>query len=357
MSRPFTSLPGSSQRVVRHPADHVMTEQDKAEVRCGKALWFIGSVIAKMVLIFRTFATTEFFVFLVARKENPYLIEQLIIPEQFANAAAVLAPGRAVLRASRQARALGGTIVCAAHSHASMSVFSSSIDVEFMRQLSEEGTGWSSAQPCTAEGQVAPQPPARHGEPAALPVFEVLFPDRPGLSLRIAANRSGLCAADFAASLTCHEPLQVSAFLTFNAAGDRFMPLLKVTRCPLCRATTHEEATADVAIHVIGPEAIGQQERRELLALAEQCAPRRSISRYAMYGPNNYASWQPMDAASPFDSRIDQSADITTRGTSTAFVVTRHGQSQRVSAEVMEEAAYLCPRLAQALGWQDGPGE
>jgi proteasome lid subunit RPN8/RPN11 len=331
----------------------MMTEEDQAEVCCGKSLWLLGSVLAKMLLLFRTFATTEFFVFLVARKDNPYLICDLIIPEQFANSSAVLAPGRAVLRANREARAQGGSIVCAAHSHASMSVFSSSIDVAFMRQLSEEGVGWASLRPVIAEGQVVPQLPAGNAASSALPVFEVLFPDCPGLSLRIAANRPGLSAEDFSASLNYHEPVQVSAFLTLNAAGDRFMPTFKVARCALCRATTHEEATANVKIHLVGPAAIGQQERRELLATAERRAPSRSMPYSPTHQSSGYYARTPAGSAAPFHHQVDQSLDASAPGTSTDFLVWRHGRSHRVLAEVLEEAAYLCPKLAEALGWQE----
>jgi hypothetical protein len=34
------------------------------------------------------------------------------------------------------------------------------------------------------------------------------------------------------------------------------------------------------------------------------------------------------------------------------FAVTRHGVTRYVDAVVMEEAAFYCPRLAQALGWE-----
>jgi hypothetical protein len=344
MSRSLTNLPASVQRVVHHLADYTITEEDKAEIRSGTALWFLGSVMAKLLLIFRMFPTTEFFVFLVARKEDPYVIEEVIIPEQFANSAAVLTPGRAVLRAGREARTRGGIIVAAAHSHAAMPVFSSSLDVEFMRQLSDEAAGWSSSQSFGAKGRVAVPLPVSNGDPATLPRFEVTFPERPGLSVRITSGRSDLSVDDLAVSLTYDEPTHVSAFLTFNAAGDRFMPLFKVTRCPFCNGTTHEEATSAVAIHVIGPEVLGQRERRETLAAAERHTPHHSVPSHLTYGSKKFSSWQPTDY-------VDQHAS--TSGTSTAFVVSRHGQSRRVAAEVLEEAAYLSPRLAEALGWQD----
>ena len=103
---PLIRLNAVQQPVVRHEADYEMSEHDKALVSQGKALYYLGESIAKIKLLFKTFRTTEYMVYLLALMDNPHLIVDILIPrEQFANSAAVHATGETVLRANREARA------------------------------------------------------------------------------------------------------------------------------------------------------------------------------------------------------------------------------------------------------------
>ena len=328
-----TSLPWTAQQVMRDPADYEMTAHDKALVSQGKAFWILGSALAKIKLICASLRTTELMVFFLAKKDNPYQVVDVLIPkEQFANSAAVLATGGVVLRANREARAMGCIIVAAAHSHALMSVFSSSTDLEYMRQLNEEEVGYSSQTASTLIGRLADVRETAAVQCSGARIFEARFDDQPLVSIEIATNREDLAPGDLKVSLTCRESLQISSFQTFNADGDWFAPAYKISRCPWCRSITREATETDVAIHVVGEEVLGHRERQEFLAQTEQRAPRHGVPY------NQYHQ--------PFPGRHAGSAGPTD------FVIWRHGKPHHLSAEVVEEAAYRCGAFAEAMGWQ-----
>ena len=168
--------------------------------------------------------------------------------------------------------------------------------------------------------------------------------------------REDLSPEDLSVSLKCREPLQVSSFLTFNAAGEYFMPSYKVSRCPWCQAVTRREAATDVLINIIGQEVLGHRERQEFLALAEQRFPRYGMPYYYSYQSQyGYSSWKSNEPNWLPEPGSGAEANYAGPAKPAAFVIWRHGQSQHVSAEVMEEAAYLCPALAEALGWRTQP--
>ena len=76
----------------------------------------MGQCIAKIKLLFKTFRNTEYMIYLLAFRDNPYLVVDVLIPqEQFANSSAVHATGETVLRANREARARNCIIVCGPH--------------------------------------------------------------------------------------------------------------------------------------------------------------------------------------------------------------------------------------------------
>ena len=328
-----TSLPWTAQQVMRDPADYEMTAQDKTLVSQGKAFWILGSALAKIKLICASLRTTELMVFLLAKKDNPYQVVDVLIPkEQFANSAAVLATGGVVLRANREARAMDCIIVAAAHSHALMSVFSSSTDLEYMRQLNEEEVGYSSQTETTLVGRLADLRETAAAQCSGAQIFEARFDDQPLVSIEIATNREDLAPGDLKVSLTCRESLQISSFQTFNADGDWFAPAYKISRCPWCRSITREATETDVAIHVVGEEVLGHRERQEFLAQTEQRAHATACHITSTINP---LPGRHAGSARPAD-----------------FVIWRHGKSHHISAEIIEEAAYRCDALAKAMGWQ-----
>jgi len=349
-----TSLPAVDQQVMSNPADYEMTEKDKTLVSQGKAFWILGSALAKMKLICKTFRTTELMVFLLAQKNNPYQIVDILIPkEQFANSSAVLTSGEVVLRANREARTMGCIIVGAAHSHALMSIFSSSTDLEYMRQLNEEEVGWSSQIPTMSLGRLIALTKTDAALCSTAQIFEAQFDAYPLVSVEIGTNRGDISPEDLNVSLTCREPLQVSSFQTFNSDGDWFMPVYKISRCPWCRSVTREETETDVVINIIGEEALGHHERQEFLAQAEQRVPRHGVPYYQYHQPQyGYNSWKtnkPDWLSRPQYSSPSGYADSAKL---TDFVIWRHGQSHRISAEIMEEASFRCRALAEAMGWE-----
>ncbi|MGA2059637.1 MAG: hypothetical protein ABSG67_04075 [Thermoguttaceae bacterium] len=343
-----------AQQVIRHPADYEITDGDKSFVSQGKALWILGSALAKIKLICRTFRSMELMVFLLAKKNNPYQIVDILIPkEQFANSSAVLTTGQVVLKANREARAMDCIIVGAAHSHALMSVFSSSTDLEYMRQLNEEEVGWSAQIPVISTGRLLDRPNAGAASSSAGQIFEAVFEDHPRVSVKIETNRADFSPEDLKVSMKCREPLQVSSFQTFNADGDYFMPAYKILRCPWCHGVKHEEAVTDVAIHIIGEEVLGHRERQEFLAQAEQRMPRHGVPYYQYNNPQyGYNSWRTNEPGWSPKLQYNSPGEHACSAKPAEFVIWRHGQSRSISAEIMEEAAYRCGALAKAMGWR-----
>ena len=111
-----------------------------------------------------------------------------------------------------------------------------------------------------------------------------------------------------------------------------------------------------VRVHVIGAEELSEEEQSELIAELGRKAPRSwRFREQGEWGQSDLqealAEPEPADAATePEDGDEAETAE---------FVVSRRNERVgSVPAAVLEEAAYRCPALARALGWdQDETAE
>jgi len=342
--------------IVAHDADYRITPDDRAAIRAGKALFFAGRALAKADLVCAKQGGREILWYWVARRACPWVVEDLLLPDrQQATAGTCYASPEMVLAVSRCARRSGWLILGAGHSHGHLGVFSSSVDLELMSQLAAERVGFASRTQRMVAGSVAKQneaPTADDSEEADRPpvaVFEITFDDDPDVWLTVAA-RADLPDGALDAKLHLVHRHQASFFTTHNAEGDRYFPVHHVTACLHCGTRLEDHTSEDVEIHVIGPETLTEDEETDLIAELEQKAP-RGAAFAERWGWRQVEMHPTVEAGSPEPPQApeDESAE-----TPADFFVYRHGRREgKVPAPVLEEAAYRCPALARALGWDE----
>jgi len=70
------------QRVVTHPVEYQLTDDDRVDVRNGQAVFFTGEVLAKAECICRELGDREALWYYAASSRNTCVIEEVIIPKQ-----------------------------------------------------------------------------------------------------------------------------------------------------------------------------------------------------------------------------------------------------------------------------------
>lgn len=255
----------SAQELRRHPADYRLTPADIAAVCEGQALFFTGSVLAKAHHLCLRADTTEIIWYFVAADSEPYLLIDLIVPEQDVSSGSCAASARGVLRANRLARSRRQVIKAAGHSHGQLRVFTSVTDDDLMQDLWREGVGYASANTRRLTGAVTVVRAADGRQH-----LTVQFKDHPALRLDLTVPE-GVTADQVGACVSWPEQSRLTTcFSTHNSSGDRIFPVQIGVSCPSCGQRIRRAVTREALVHVVGPETISRAERAELDAMFEE---------------------------------------------------------------------------------------
>ena len=152
---------------------------------------------------------------------------------------------------------------------------------------------------------------------------------------------------------------QVSFFTTHNADGDAYFPVHHVTSCLHCGTRLEDYSSEDVEVHVVGPEELTEQEESDLVAELKEKAPRGGFFQERWgWGQKQSELHQPVATYELADENPDCDRDKAEQreNPSDFFVYRRGDRVGKVGAAVLEEAAYRCPALARALGWDGHDG-
>lgn len=347
------------QSVVGQDADYQVTDLDRQEVKAGRTLFFTGGALAKAELICERQGGQEILWYWTALRSTPWVIDDLILPDdQYATSGTCYAAPEVVLTISRQVRRMGRLIMGAGHSHGRLAVFSSLTDLELMSQLAAERVGFASQVRQLAQGAVRKQTVEKtaaddaDASPEAISAFEVAFDNNPELrvNLGVAAD---LSEEDVQVELDRIQRHQVSFFTTHNADGDHYFPVHHVTTCAHCGTRLEDYSAEDVAVHVIGPQILTEEERNDVIAELDEKAPRGGFfrERWGWSGSKTKQAVVFVEA----DGETENDAVATKEAGEKKpadFFLYRHGERvAKVPAVVLEEAAYRCPKLAHVLGW------
>jgi hypothetical protein len=327
------------QRHVLHPHGYTPGPADRDQVRSGRALFLVGSVLAAIEALCRFCRGSEYLAYYLASLADPFLIDDILIPEQTVSCGSCEVNGQSVLRAGREARARGKRIVGAAHSHGYSSVFSSNTDREQMNKLAGESVGYAQDAMIGLCGTVSrvPQPPTAGHQGRDSHVLRVDF-DGLDESMEIETARPDLAPDDL--RVIRRRPIRqiVSIFTTSNAEGEHYVPAYKVLTCAHCGHRQEQFVEAqDVVVHIVGPI---QMSRRKELALLDVAESRIRMGRWRGWS-GSYSTRDrdrdvsaPMAAPAPFE------------------IYRRNRLVSTIPAAVLEEAAAKNDRLAAALGWR-----
>lgn len=336
------------QEVVTHPGEYAPTDADRADVDNGRAVCIRGFVLAKVLCICQELGGREALWYFLAPADDPTVICDVIVPKQTGTAGRCKADGREVVRAARRARERGMSIVSAGHSHGWGALFSSTTDHDEMLELATERVGKFSQVTLVGEGTIRElQDVSQEGQ-----AFEARFADNPATTVRIATNGRGdrLSATDLTVRLHQSRHKLMSWFSTHNARGKHMIPMLTLVSCPQCGSSHQRRIDAkNVTVHVIGPVAIGDEQRA---ALSEEVRRKVRGSSWGYYTVKADSGETDPDS-DEISSQAPGSVDTTAAGAPGAYLVYRRGFfTGRVPAAVMERAAAETPALAAALGWE-----
>ncbi|OHB85859.1 MAG: hypothetical protein A2V98_22255 [Planctomycetes bacterium RBG_16_64_12] len=347
------------QSLLSHADSYQVTREDHEEIQAGRALFFTGKALAKAELICVKQGGLEILWYWTARRSNPWVIDDLILPDdQYATSGTCYASPEVVLAVSRQARRAGRIILGAGHSHGRLAVFSSLTDLELMSQLAAERVGFASQVQHLARGAARKrslETPGDDPDAASRPgsIFEITFDDNPEVWVTV-KTRVDLSEDDLEVELDRIQRHQVSLFTTHNADGEHYFPVHHVTSCLHCGTRLDDYSAEDVSVHLIGPQTLSEDEQNDLIAELDEKAPRGGFfrERWGWGGSKKKHTFE-LDEADDKD-KGDDSHDDTEAKEPADFFVYRHGQRVgKVPAVVLEEAAYRCPALARALGWSE----
>jgi hypothetical protein len=345
------------QSVTCYPPDHSLSEKERNAIRNGKAISLHGCVIAKIECICKALKSCEAFWYYLASKEEPDVIQDLIIPQQSGSSAHCKVEGKEVLRISRKVRKCGLKIVAAGHSHGWGGLFSSGTDRGQMSELADESVGKISITKESIKGSVK-FPRNKNNDKA----FEMSFKDKTGaavVKIKSKANHDVLIdPEDLEVEFHRKQRRAISCFSTHNSRGKHLFPLLLVESCTVCGAKHERFIEAEnVQVYVIGAVEITKSQKKKL---------KEEVKRV-----KTWSYWSSQDGATEGDVEDESSKqgaenddvsclddDKQTEKDPDPFYVHRRGSLVgTVPAVVMERAAAETHSLATALGWDsEGAG-
>jgi len=340
------------QSVTCYPPDHNLSEKERNAIRNGKAIFLHGRVLAKIECICKALKGSEAFWYYLATKEEPDVIQDLIIPEQSGSAAHCKVEGEEVLRINRQVRKCGLTIVAAGHSHGWGGLFSSGTDRGQMSELADESVGKITITTETIKGFVKSLNDKKH-----VKTFEMSFKGKSGVAVVKVKSKTNhdvrIDPEDLEVELQRKQRRAISCFSTHNSRGKHLFPLLLVESCPVCGAKHERFIEAEnVQVHVIEAVEITKNQKKKL---------KEEVKKKV----KTWSYWSSKDEVTEGDTEDESSEQGTeddnvsclagnkqTEKDPDPFYVHRRGSLVgTVPAVVMERAAAEIHSLATALGW------
>ena len=348
-SRTVAQLP--HQHSIVHPDDYTVRPEDRTQIHAGTAFFLRGSVLALIARLCRFCRGLECFFYYLASSQDPYVADEILIPQQVVSYGSCVVDGQAVLRAGRQARACGKQVIAAGHSHGFGGVYSSGTDRDQMKELAREAVGYIQETSATVRGTVhrVSSSGARNNGKQTGHVFRADFDGQEG-SVQIATERADLAPEDLVVLREHRQRRTISFFTTSNADGDHYFPAHEVHSCIECGRKQERFIEAEnVCVHIVGPVEITADEEQALLDMAEH-----RIQATISYRSTGQCT------VSDRDRRL--SGDASGTGSSRSLVPTtepapfaiyrRNAWVASIPAAVLEEAAAKSSRLAIALGWR-----
>lgn len=340
------------QTVTCYPPDHKLSEKERNAIRKGKAIFLHGCVLAKIECICRALKGSEAFWYYLVTKEEPDVIQDLIIPEQSGSAAHCKVEGEEVLRISRQVRKCGLNIVAAGHSHGWGGLFSSGTDRGQMSELADESVGKITITTETIKGSVKSLSEKNHAK-----AFEMSFKDKTGaavVKVKYKANHDvRIDPEDLEVELHRKQRRAISCFSTHNSRGKHLFPLLLVESCPVCGAKHERFIEAEnVQVYVIGAVEITKSQKKKLKEEVK-----KKVKTWSYWSSQDEVTeGDTEDESSEQGTEVDNipclAGDKQTEKDPDPFYVHRRDSLVgTVPAVVMERAAAETHSLATALGW------
>jgi hypothetical protein len=325
------------QAVRTLPTGHALCSTDEERVLEGKGFYIQGRALAKIAFACQLCQEREIFFYLVASSENPYVVDDVFVPAQNVSCSHCRVEGRDVLRAGRFVRSLGKRIVGAAHSHGFADVYSSSIDRGQMTELARESAGWVSNAQEMIRGEIFAGEVPKGAAPSSL--LQARFTGLNG-QFTIRGMTIPLGVADVEVSMQHTVRQVVSTFITSNARGQHFVPMLKVRSCPVCGSSREQFVEAsDVQVCVVGPVDLSEE---DTCVLRDELAERVRLFGWSS-GAGEYcgSSWYDSTAGHPCVKPAPFE------------IYHRNRWVCSIPAVVMEELAAKNRELAKKLGWTD----
>ena len=341
----------SQNRLIQHPADHQLTDEDRAKVERGDMLVFTGKGIAKEEVACDELGHNEGFWYYIGSSADPYILTDIHIPRQTVTSAHCSVSAHDVLRAARDVDNADCVIVGGSHSHGHADVFSSSIDHQQSEEMAREGAGYCTTSHHVHHGEIQSAEPNEHDVES--PVVHVAFSSLNGDIQVELRSKQPLDAADMDVRLLQKVNRTVTFFGTCNARGHHFLPTIVRSACGSCAAASEKKKMSGVEVVIIGPVECSAEEER---AVRETVRERVHVAGWGgWYGQQVFT--QPsifQDQGEP----VQQPQQTLLPQTSAAAVPEPYAIHQygrlvgRLSPELLEEAAFKVPQIADALGWE-----